>query len=104
MKIAVKPPYSIAAIGSGRIKSAEEVALVREVDKLVKFLAVFRRQSSLSDEEVYAMVEKHVDAADNYYSILSDDELAKLLLVEEIVEDMAADITANMKKGGDDNE
>jgi hypothetical protein len=99
----IRPPYHIAAIGSGRVKSAEEMALVTEVDKLVKFLNVFKRQTNLSDEEVYAMVEKHVDAADHYYSALSDDELAKLLLVEEIVSDIASDITSNMK-GGDDNE
>lgn len=91
----VKPPYGVAAILSNRVSSKDELVIMSAVDT---FMRVIRAQElinpSLDPAERNELIKKHVDAAHEYYGNFSSEDLAKMLLVDKLLE----------KEGGENDE
>ena len=91
MKIALKPPYFIAAAASGTASSLDDMILIRAVDEMMRSLRMHELATGMDQESRNELLQKHVNAAFDYYSSFSKADMARLLLFESIMKDGGED-------------
>lgn len=93
----VKPPYAIVVEANGGIQSRDQNIIVNLIDDLIIGTRMLELTSSMTTKELYALVEKHVDAAHDYYSSFTVEDMGKMLVTQMVIKGLA-------KKGGDTDE
>lgn len=95
----IRPPYSVVAALSGRMVSRAEAGLTIAVDKLMRSVRICEFvESDITPEERNAILQKHIEAAFEYYSTFSPEDMAKMLIADEIFDQIME------KEGGKKNE
>ena len=82
----VKPPYTIAALARERLPR-EEVLIIGHIDKFVRAIRSAELLEILGPEP-FGVIEKHVQAAYEYYSSFSGQDLALLQVIDSLSEHM----------------
>ena len=85
MKLAIKPPYTVAATLAGVINSPDDMYIIHAVDELMRSLRMYELATGIAPEVRNALLEKHVDAAFEYYAGFTKSDMAKMLLVESVL-------------------
>lgn len=96
MKLAVKPPYSVARSLCSEPPTVEgEMEIVQIVDNMMKGLSILKLSNNMDEELRNQLLKKHVEAAEEYYKSFTREDFAALMLV---------DMMMTSKEGGDDDE
>lgn len=85
MTFAVKPPYTVAATVSGVACEPDDLFVINAVDELMRSLRIYELAVGMTQEHRNALLEKHVNAAYEYYSSFTKSDMAKMLLVEKLM-------------------
>ena len=92
MKLAIKPPYTVAACVAGTA-DPDDLFVINAVDELMRALRIHELAVGMDTEHRNMLLKKHVDAAFEYYSDFDKADMVKILLVESL-----------MREGGGDDE
>lgn len=93
----IKPPYSVAVAFTNRELSKTEAGLLSAIDNLMRSVRICEFiDPGFTKDERNAILQKHTEAAFDYYSRFSPEDMAKMLLAEELIE--------QIKAGGEENE
>lgn len=93
MKIEVKPPYIITANATGLCQSPGELLLAHAVDEMMQSVRLFELANpAFSEEDRNTILEKHVNAAYEYYSHFSKDDLALMLMIEKVLKQKSKEV------------
>lgn len=92
MKIAIKPPYPVAALMSSQSDSLVEGEreIMEIVDSVMRNLRLYDEISNIDINLRNQLLQKHVTAAEEYYSHFSSEDFASMMLVDMLI-----------KKGGE---
>lgn len=85
MTFAVKPPYTVAATVSGVVCEPDDLFVIDAVDELMRSLRIHELAVGMTQEHRNELLEKHVNAAYEYYSSFTKSDMAKMLLVEKLI-------------------
>lgn len=97
MMIAVKPPYSVARILSSDPPTVEgEKEIIQIVDNMMKGLSILEITNGMDENLRNQLLQKHVEAAQEYYRNFTKEDFAAMMLVDMVV--------TSKEEGGDENE
>lgn len=84
-----KPHYMLTALSREKM-SPEEVVLIGHIDRFVRAIRCGELTNCLGEDR-FSVIEKHVQAAYDYYSQFSLEDMALLKLIDDLSEDLAAE-------------